>query len=126
MKLYRKIKVESHHWAVFNLFMFKYDGLSPPEVTDLYNYWSGRGGIASKIRKDLHLLRTYCVKERMLPILEKILECCKLGEKFDPSSVDSRGGNRLITVQMNCHEAQIIADGIKSGLSIQHVWTKVN
>ena len=99
------MKVESHLWAVFNWFMFKYDGLNPrPDQTDLYNFWSGRGGIASKIRKDLNLPRTYCVKERMLPIFEKILECCKLGEKFNPSSVDSGGGNQPMTIRMNSHE----------------------
>ena len=68
MKLHRQMKLESHCWSVFNLFLFKYDGLNPQEQADLYQYWTGRCGIASKIKKDLHLPRTYCVKDRMLPI----------------------------------------------------------
>jgi len=126
IKLLRKMKLESHRWSVFNLFVFKYDGLNPPDHLDLYQYWSGRGGVASKVKKDLHLPRTYCVKERMLPIFERILECFKLGEKFHPSSVDSRGGNRPLTIRMDSFEAQIIADGIESGLSIRRVWENVN
>jgi len=94
MKLYRQMKVISRRWSVFSLFLFKYDGLSLQEYIDIYQYWCGRGGIASKTKRDLHLSRTYCVKERILPIFERILECFKLGEKFEPNSVDSRGGNR--------------------------------
>ena len=126
LKLYRQMKVESHRWSVFNLFLFKYDGLNPPEQADLYQYWTGRCGVASKIKKDLDLPRTYCVKERMLPIFERILECFKVGERFHPSSVDGRGGNRPMTIRMDSHEAQIIADGIESGLSLVRVWQNVN
>ena len=62
----------------------------------------------------------------MLPIFEKILDCFKLGEKFCPSSVDNRGGNREMTIKLDSYEAQIIADGMESGLSIRRVWENVN
>ena len=120
------MKVESHHWSVFNLFLFKYDGLNPSEQADLYQYWTGRCRIASKIKKDLHLPRTYCVKDMMLSIFERTLECFKVGERFYPISVNSRGGNIPMTIRMDSHEAQIITDGIESGLSIQRVWQNVN
>ena len=126
MRLLKQMKQESHRWSVFNLFVFKYEGLSPPEDLDLYQFWIGRSGIASKIKKDLHLRRTYSVKDRMLPIFEKILDCFKLGEKFRPSSVDNRGGNREMTIKLDSYEAQIIADGMESGLSIRRVWENVN
>ena len=126
MKLLKQMKQESHRWSIFNLFVFKYKGLSPPDDLDLYQYWIGRAGIASKIKGDLHLGRTYCVKERMLPIFEKILDCFKLGEKFRPSTVDNRGGNRQMTIKVDSYEAQIIADGMESGLSVRRVWENVN
>ena len=93
MKLLRPMKIYSHRWSVFNLFVFKYNGLNPPnEDIELYKYWIGRAGITSKIKRDLRLPRTYCVKDRMVPIFEKRLDCFKVGEKFCPSLVDNRGG----------------------------------
>ena len=101
--------------------------MNPPnEDIELYKYWIGRAGIASKIKRDLRLPRTYCVKDRMVPIFEKILDCFKVGEKFCPSLVDNRGGNRPMTIKMNSSEAQIIADGMESGLSIKRVWENTN
>ena len=38
MKLLKQMKQESHRWSVFNLFIFKYNGLSPPDNLDLYQY----------------------------------------------------------------------------------------
>ena len=127
MKVLRQMKVHSHRWSIFNLFVFKYNGLNPPnEDIELYKYWIRRAGIASKIKRDLRLPRTYCVKDRMVPIFEKILDCFKVGEKFCPSLVDNRGGNRPMTIKMNSSEAQIIADGMESGLSIKRVWENTN
>lgn len=57
----------------------------------------------------------------MKTIFERILECYKLGEKSCPTSVDSRGGNRPMTIRMYSYEAQIIADGMESGLSVRRV-----
>ena len=97
--------------------------MNPPnEDIELYKYWIERAGIASKIQRDLHLVRTYCVKDRMVPIFERIIVCFKVGEKFCPSL----GGNRPVTIRLNSNEAQIIADGMESGLSIQRVWENTN
>ena len=125
-KSYCRMKVEAHRWTVFNFFMHRYDGLSPPEDVDLYTYWTGRGGVGPKIKKDLRLPRTFSVKERLLPIFEKILECNRVGEEFHPKMVDGRGGNRKMTIRMDSIEAQIIADSIESGLSRQRTWENVN
>ena len=126
LKVLKQMRKESHRWSVFNLFLFKYKGLNPPDQIDLYQYWSGRDGVGSRIKRDLHLPRTYSVKERMLPIFEQILDCFKTGEKFHPSSVDNRGGNRKLTIRLDSFEAQIIADGMEAGLSVRRVWENVN
>ena len=36
MKLLKQMKQESHRWSVFNLFIFKYNSLSPPDNLDIY------------------------------------------------------------------------------------------
>ena len=105
-----------------NLFVFKYKGLNTSDQIDLYQFWSGRVGIAAKIKKDLHLPQMYCVKERMLPIFKWILDCSKMGEKCHLSSIDNRGGSRQMTIRLDSYEAQIIADGMESGLSVRRVW----
>ena len=38
MKMLKQMKQESHCWSVFNLFVFKYKGLRPPDEFDLYQY----------------------------------------------------------------------------------------
>ena len=112
------MRQESYRWSVFNLFVFRYKGLNPPDQVDMYQYWSGRVDIAARIKKDLHLPWTYSVKERMLSIFAQILDCFNTGEKFHPSSVDSRGGNWQMTIRLDSYKAQIIADGMESGLSV--------
>ena len=54
------------------------------------------------------------------------MECVWTREKFHPSMVERRGGNRKITLCLNSVEAQIIADSIESGLSLRRTWDKVN
>ena len=124
-KMYYQMKVESFRWTVYYFFM-KRHGMSPPEDVDLYTYWTGRGGIGSKVKKDLKLSRTISVKCRLLHIFEKVMECIRSGEKFHPKMVDSRGGNRKITIRLDSMEAQIIADSIESGLSQRRAWENVN
>ena len=55
-----------HRYTVYTLFMKKYHGLYPPS-DDLYKFWIGRGGIASKIKRDMGMPRTYSSR-RLLPI----------------------------------------------------------
>ena len=100
--------------------------MSPPEDVDLFTYWTGRGGIGSKVKRDLKLPRTISVKNRLLPIFEKVMECLRSGDKFHPKLVDNRGGNRKITIRLDSVEAQIIADSIESGLSQRRAWDNVN
>ena len=38
MKMPKQMKQESHRWSVFNLYGFKYKGLSPPDKLDLNQY----------------------------------------------------------------------------------------
>jgi len=114
---YYQMKVEAHRWTVFNFFVHRYDGTSPPDGVELYEFWTGKGGIGSKIKKVLKLPQTFSVQERLLPIVEKIMECFHIAEKFHPKMVDNRGGNRKMTIRMDSVEAQIIADSIEAGLS---------
>ena len=48
IKLICQMRLQSLRWSVFNLSIFKYDGLNPPEDVELYQYWSGRGGVGPK------------------------------------------------------------------------------
>jgi len=123
---YCQMKVEAHRWTVFNFFVHRYDGMSTPDGVDLYHHWTGKGGVGPKIKKDLQLPPTFSVKERLLPIFEKITECYRIGEKFHPKMVDGRGGNRKMTIRMDSLEAQIIADSIEAGLSTRRAWENVN
>ena len=123
---YCQMKIEAHRWTVFNFFVHRYDGMSTPDGVDLYHHWTGKGGVGPKIKKDLQLPPTFSVKERLLPIFEKITECYRIGEKFHPKMVDSRGGNRKMTIRMDSLEAQIIADSIEAGLSTRRAWENVN
>ena len=47
-------------------------------------------------------------------------------EDFDPHKLDSRGGNRPALIPLDSPEAQILADGIESGLSINKTWKNIN
>jgi len=125
-KLHYQTKLEAYRWTIFHLFTIKHRGMTPPEDIELYSYWLGRKGVGAKIKRDLNLPRTCSVKNRLLPIFEKIVECIRTGEKFHPSMVETRGGNRKITLQLDSIEAQIIADSIESGLSLRRTWHNVN
>ena len=73
-KLYYQMKVESFRWTVYYFFI-KRHGMSPPEDVDLYTHWTGRGEIGSKVKRDLKLPRTISVKNRLLSISKKAMEC---------------------------------------------------
>ena len=89
-----------------------------PDNVDMYQYWTGRGGIASKIKRDIGMPRTYPSK-RLLPIFEKALECHLNDECFDPTALETRCGHRSTTIRIDSKEAQMIADYVESGLSIR-------
>ena len=119
----RQQKVTTQRWTVFHLFVHKYNGLDS-EDGDYMKHWSGRGGIATCIRKDLGLDKNSGYK--LIPIFEKIMECIRLEVDFNPSMCEKRGGNREMTIRMDSVEAQIIVDGFESGLSIKSTWENVN
>ena len=75
------MKVESFQLTVYYFFM-KRHGMSPPEDVDLFTYWTGRGRIGSKVKRDLKLQREISVEIRLLPIFDKVMECIQSGEKF--------------------------------------------
>ena len=125
-KLHYQTKLEAYRWAVFHLFTNKHRGMCPPDNMDLFTYWLGRRGVGTKIKRDLNLPRTCSIKKRLLPIFEMIMECIRTGDRFHPSLVERRGGNRKITLRLDSVEAQIIADSIESGLSLRRTWHNVN
>ena len=59
-------------------------------------------------------------------MFEKIMECVRNEVDFNPSLVENRGGNHLKTIRMDSPEAQIMADGLESGLSIRNTWLNIN
>ena len=123
-KNFHKLKINARRWTVFDLFVHKYEGLEPPPSGNYMNLWSGRNGIASKIRRDVGLSPNSGFK--MIPIFERILECHRTEQNFDPKLVDKRGGNNPCVISLDSPEAQIIADGMESGLSIKKTWYNVN
>ena len=104
--------------------MNKYEGLEPPDDGNFMKLWAGRNGLATKIRQDIGLPSNSGFK--MIPIFEQILECHRTETNFDPKMVDKRGGNNPCIIAVDSPEAQIIADGIESGLSVRRTWQNVN
>ena len=122
-KYFSSLQCKARRWAIFDLFVNKYNGLEPKDG-NLYKFWKGKDGVVSKIRKDLKIKSNSGFK--MLPIFEAILECQRTGTDFDPSMIERRGGKRPNKIRLDSPEAQIIADGLESGLSIRKTWYNVN
>ena len=113
----------SQRWTVFHLFVHKYNGMDAPGG-DYLKHWSGRGGIVSSIRRDLGWSVHNGTK--LIPIFEKIMECIRTETDFSPDMVDNRRGHKELTIRLDSPEAQIIADGLESGLSLSNTWKNVN
>ena len=117
--------LQSTRWTVNHLFRYKYNGMFPDDGKDLNQHWFGRQGIALKIKKDIGL--PHCFKTSTLgPCFEKIAECILNGVDFDPSMVENRGGHRKATIRMDSPDAQILANGLESGLSVKRTWVNIN
>ena len=116
-------KIVSQRWSIFHLFVFKYNAMDAPDGNYL-DFWKGKGGVIAKIRKDLGMNVNSGFK--FLPLFERILECIRTENDFDPSSVEKRGGVKTMTIRMDGPEAQIVADGLESGLSVNKTWRNVN
>ena len=105
-------------YGVMVLFVNKYSGLNTvQDGDDLQSTWAGRGGLISKIKRDLGLQSTHPIKIR--PILMDIVDCARCGRCFDPNFLEHRGGNKAVVIKSDSVEAQIIADGLESGLSVE-------
>ena len=109
--------------AVAYLFVKKYDGLSNSNG-GIVSCWNGRGGIIPKLRTDLGMKKTCGYKFE--PILMEILECARSGMKFCPEKLETRGGKRPCTFELDSIEAQIVADACESGLSTEKALTCLN
>ena len=105
-------------YGIMVLFLNKYQGLEgiKPGV-DIQSTWSGRGGIISKIKRDLGLMVTNPIK--IIPILMDIVECARCGKTFDPTFLENRGGHREPVLKVDSDASQIIADCLESGLSVE-------
>ena len=110
-----KISTHSQRWSVYYFFQYKYRGMSPPEELNLYDYWSGKGGVASKIQTDLGLSTDFKIS-RLIRIFKKIMDCVTFGIEFKPEMVEKRGGNRQMKIRIDSPEAQIMADSLEGGL----------
>ena len=98
--------------------------MDPPNG-DYYAFWKGRDGLATKIRKDLKISANNG-GFKMIPIFESIMECLRMEKDFDPKAIETRGGQRPVRFDIQSAEAQIVADGIESGLSVAKTWHNVN
>lgn len=114
-----KMKITSNaiRHGVFVLFVNKYKALdNVVEGADVTATWGGKGGLISKIRKDLGLSKdSYSLR----PILLDIVDCARCGKGFEPCQLEHRRGHRPIQIQADSMEAQIIADCLESGLSVE-------
>ena len=99
--------------------------MSPPEELNLYYHWSGKGGIASKIWKDLSLSADFKII-RLDRIFEKIMDYVTSKIEFKPEMVVNCGGNRQMKIQIDSPEAKIMSDSLEGGLSIQNTWININ
>ena len=113
-----KITSTALRYGIMVLFVNKYSGLNTvQDGDDLQSTWAGRGGLISKIKRDLGLQSTHPIKIR--PILMDIVDCARCGRCFDPNFLEQRGGNKAVVIKSDSVEAQIIADGLESGLSVE-------
>ena len=122
-RYFSNLRSRARRWSIFDLFVYKYNGLEPADG-DFYKLWQGRDGLATKIRKDLDMKPNSGYK--LIPIFEQILECHRTESDFDPVLLEKRGGQRPHLISLDSPEAQIVADGIESGLSMKRTWNNVN
>ncbi len=125
VKYDKKEFTRSTRWTVYHLFRHKYNGMYPKDGMDLYQHWSGKDGIALKIKKDMNLPKSYRTSQ-LIPCFEKIMECLLNEVEFDPSMVENRRGHRKATIRLDSPEAQILANGLESGLSVKRTWVNIN
>ena len=86
--------------------------------------WGGKGGLISKIKKDLNLCPD-TRPETIRTIMNSVIEAEQLGIRYVPRDNRSNAGRKSI-ISTDSQEAQIIADSMESGMSIVCTWGLVN
>ena len=81
-------------------------------------YWTGHNGIIGKMRPYLGMNSNNSYK--LQRYFETMMKCIRIETDFHPKLMENSGGKRELTIRMDIPEAQIIADGLEYGLSIQN------
>jgi len=63
---------------------------------------------------------------KILHILMDIVECARCGKVFDPSFLENRGGHKQPVLKIDYADAQVIADCLESGLSVDKTRSILN
>ena len=111
--------------AISFLFVHKYDGLRSGV---LESGWGGRYGIINCIRKDLGICTRNVTRNSVFQdIFLNLIECARTGCSFSiPEMIESNKGHRHPIIASDSPQAQIIADYMESGLSIEKTYQLLN
>jgi hypothetical protein len=83
--------------------------------------WNGRDGIMAKIKRAMNVGKNHDIS----PILLHVLECKKLGMRYNGDNNLSQCGRNKI-IDLDSVEAQIAVDAVESGSSLAIAWNLVN
>ena len=120
----RLLDATARRYTIAYLFVKKHKGLKKLGGK-LEKEWDGREGTIAKIRKDLGCATNFN-KSSIKNVLLEVVLCYTNGTKFDPQVIEKRGGKRPPTFKLDSEEAEIIADCIEAGLSINKTLFLVN
>ena len=111
--------------AIAYLFVHKYDGL---RSGSLEKGWEGRNGIITSIRKDLGLTRNTRTRTTTFQyIFMGLIESERSGCEFSISHLlQMKKGHRTPTIASDSPQAQIVADSLEAGLSINKTYHLLN
>jgi len=124
-RLRLKLDSKAIRYGVMCLFVNKYAGLEQDnEGTDVQSGWTGRGGLVSNIKRDLGISIHSNVK--LIPIFMEIIECARTGKIFNANDLEMRKGHKDVIISIDSVEAQIVADCLESGLSVNKTRQIIN
>ena len=115
-----KLRIDSIalRYSIMVLFVNKYKALDNIEDgKDIQSGWNGRNGLIPKIKSDLGLKLSSSVK--ILPIFMEIVECARTGKVFDATNLENRKGHKPVIIMIDSIEAQVVADCLEGGLSVE-------
>jgi len=104
------------------LFSEVYGGLESQNMDD----WHGRNGICSKIKNTLNM---HCSTKTDWwdNMFLHCIECHRSNQPFDPQNIPQESGTgKKVVIGPNTIQAQIVADALESGQSINTAWHLVN